>query len=124
MLTILKVQASSVIATAVDFVCSGVFYHVCGLSAAFSTPLGNVAGGVVNCLCNYHWSFAGNGARLRRVFMRYSLVWFVSMLINMAGTTWLNDYMPYLLAKCVVAIAVGLGWNYTMYKYFVYKRRK
>lgn len=124
-----KAQISAAVATAFDFMTSLVaftlLHHV-----AIGTAMGAVTGGMVNCSINYYWTFKDTERSKRSVMWRYVLVWIGSVVLNTTGTEymvkfcnlWMNTNVTLAMtAKAVVAIAVGVTWNYMMQKKFVYK---
>ena len=102
-----------------------------------ATFIGQVCGGITNCLVNYRWTFKAKEMKKRYVILRYLLVWLLSLFFNTAGTVYLTELLtkiPYtmdhtgllrknmfILPKIVVSILVGFVWNYNMHRLFVYK---
>lgn len=128
-----KAQISSLTATLVDFAVTALLFRFCGVYYVWSTFLGSVTGGVVNCVVNYKWTFNGNGQSKRRVAIRYCLVWGGSIVLNTWGTAIGARILSgksdieldsVLLSKVIVAVLVAVLWNFLMQKYFVYKKRK
>lgn len=133
-----KAQVSSLISTACDFMTTAVLFKLLE-HVVISTASGAVVGGMVNCIINYTWTFKGSKRGKKGVVWRYALVWLGSIVLNTAGTEygvklvellgnhlgngWSQNLSLVLIVKAVVAIAVGVFWNFTMQKYFVYKKK-
>ena len=123
-----KAQVSAAVATGCDFLTSYVAYTLLR-HVAIGTAMGAVTGGIVNCTINYLWTFRGTPRSKRSVVWRYILVWLGSVVLNTVGTEfavklctlWTNTSVSLAMtAKAVVAIVVGVAWNYTMQRRFVY----
>ena len=130
-----KAQVSAVIATFVDFSLTALLFMLWTDNPALCTFIGAFCGGVVNFLLNYRWTFDVSSASVRRVIIRYSLIWLGSVAINTYGTTALYWAMVHYLAfpttaltltiaKMVVAVAVAIFWNFLLQKYFVFRPSK
>ena len=128
-----KAQISSVIATLGDFLLTAALFHYCHLQEGFSTFIGSIFGGLINCFINYRWTFIGCSQRYRTVFLKYSFVWSGSILFNTWGTVfgvklaklYLSETLNlFLLVKAAIAILVAIFWNFNMQKYYVYKNKK
>jgi putative flippase GtrA len=122
MKTFLKAQLSSLIATATDFGVTILLVEVFLSNYAVSTSTGAVLGGVVNFLVNKYWSFAKGKALTKNQAIKYGLVWIGSILLNTAGSTWILSTIDgsYLIVKILVSMIVGISFNYSLQKYYVF----
>lgn len=129
----LKAQFTSVTATVIDFMLTAVLFQFAGVNHVLSTFTGSVAGGVVNCVLNYRWTFQGDRPSKKWVALKYSMVWIGSILLNTYGTAigvklfsdaGRVELSTVMSVKVVVAILVAVFWNFAMQKYFVYKKLK
>lgn len=104
-----------------------------------STAIGAFAGGVINCILNYRFTFHGNSCPWKAVMVKYALVWIGSLLLNAFGTEllyygllhwpWLETvgFKPdgyFAAARLTVSGVVSLGWNFILQRSFVYQNRK
>lgn len=128
-----KAQVSSLVSTFCDFLSTaGVFsltHHVVA-----STACGAFVGGAVNCAVNYCWTFKGTCRTKKGVVCRYIVVWLGSLALNTGGTEWGVKLVRYsglwadqnlglvMTVKAVVAVLVAVMWNFTIQKYYVYKK--
>lgn len=124
--TFSKAQLSAQLATLIDFAITIIFAELIGLWYVAATLLGAISGGVANCLINYQWVF-DNTCLLNKksVALRYSLVWCGSILFNTLGTYLLTELSGrhFILAKVVVAVIIGVFWNYRLQRFFVYNSK-
>lgn len=132
-----KAQVSSIVSTACDFTVTAVVFKIVE-HVVLSTASGAVAGGMVNCIINYLWTFKGSQRSKTGVAMRFFMVWMGSVLLNTFGTEYgvkavthvsammgngCGQSLPIVLAvKATVAIAVAVFWNFTLQKFYVYKK--
>lgn len=123
--TFLKAQITAQIATITDFVVSVTLAEGFGLWYVWSSFLGALTGGIVNCSMNYRWVFKTSGMKKRQILIRYFLVWAGSIGLNTLGTYLLTEMSSwhFIYAKTAVAIIVGILWNYLLQRNFVYKKR-
>ena len=121
--TFCKAQLSSLVATVADFSVSIVFAELLGLWYVWASAIGAITGGIVNCGVNFRWVF-DNTDKLKKptVAMKYSVVWIGSILLNTLGTYALTEWSGqyFILMKVVVAVCVGVFWNYQLQRRYVY----
>ncbi len=133
--TFLRSAASSQTASWVDLVSGFVLFAWVGLPVWLSTAIGATAGGVINCIINYKFTFHAKDCPWSAVVVKYALVWLGSLLLNTFGTEaiyhvlqnwhWLETvgFKPdgyYAAARLGVSLAVSWFWNFLLQRYFVY----
>lgn len=124
--TFCKAQCSAQMATLIDFVITVFLSELIGLWYVAATYLGAIGGGVANCVINYRWVFDNTCLLSRKsVAWRYLFVWCGSIVLNTSGTYLLTEVSGrhFILAKILVAVIIGIGWNYRLQRTFVYKPR-
>jgi putative flippase GtrA len=124
MLTLLRLQFTSIIATLADFLITVVFTEFIGLHYMVSNISGSVSGGIVNFLLNRKYVFKISGSnKLTNQVVRYILVWTGSILLNAIGVFLVTEYMnvKYIFSKIIVSIIVGISFNQYLQKQFVFK---
>lgn len=137
-LTFLKALFSSQLASLVDISVTFLLANVFGLYYVYSTAIGSVSGGVFNCVVNYEWTFRYSECSKLSVAIKYIIVWLGSIFFNTGGTYLLTELMNrapfvknmadfafdnmFMLPKIIVAVLVGIFWNYYLQKYFVFRR--
>lgn len=135
--TFLRSAVSSQASGWTDTIVSFVLFSLAGLTPWFSTALGAVAGGIVNCIINYRFTFHAEGNDWRAVATKYAMVWVGSLLLNSFGTEALYylikdwDWLEhigfkkdgyFLAARLFVALIVSWAWNFLLQRYFVYRQ--
>lgn len=122
-LKFLKAQASSLAATIVDFSTAILLTQVIGVWYISANIAGNVAGGLTNFFVNRQWVFEKEKDAVSLQAVKYILVWGGNMVLN-AGCVWLlvnYKILDYVWAKIMVAIVIGVTYNYMIQKRFVFK---
>lgn len=124
MITFLKAQGSSIIATLTDFLVTISLVTVFGMWYAEANAVGVISGGLVNFFINRDWVFNGPQRKLRSQLSRYFLVWCGNLLLNTTGVYMITQYTEwnYVTSKIIVAILVGWFYNYTLQKRYVFKK--
>lgn len=118
-----KAQASSLAATIVDFTTAILLTQVIGVWYISANIAGNLAGGLTNFFVNRQWVFEKEKDAVSLQAVKYILVWGGNMVLN-AGCVWLlvnYKILDYVWAKIMVAIVIGVTYNYMIQKRFVFK---
>lgn len=134
--TFLRSIVSSQAASWIDLGLGFALFAWVGLAPWLSTAIGAVAGGVVNCIINYRFTFHAKGVSWKAVIVKYALVWTGSILLNSGGTqavyslikdwTWLTKigFRPdgfFAAARLFVSLMVSWFWNFVLQRNFVYR---
>ena len=134
--TFLRSTVSSQTSGWTDFGVSFAMFAWAGMDPLYSAAIGAVAGGIVNCILNYKFTFQAKDCPWKAVVIKYILVWIGSLLLNSFGTEgvywvltkwhWLETigFKPdgyFSAARLFVALVVSLGWNFVMQRNFVYR---
>lgn len=116
-------QASAAIGTAVDFTLLFFLVEYLGVWYVAATAIGAIAGGATNFYMNRSWSFGATHRHWHLQALRYALTSGTSLALNVAGTYLLTDFMKvhYALSAALVSLSVGLGFNFPMHRYFVFR---
>lgn len=132
----LRSVITSQISAYTDFIVSFVFYALISLSAGLSAMIGATAGGVVNCLINYKFTFRMRESSYLAIGVKFFLVWLGSLLLNTFGTQYLTnlldnstlldsvnmvDNIRFTIARVVTSIIVSVFWNFLLQRYFVFR---
>jgi putative flippase GtrA len=120
-------QAASIVTTVVDFGTMTALVELGRDTPALATLVGALIGACLNFYLNRRFTFQTSGrSRRRSEALRYASVSGASALLNAAGeyagTVWLGA--PYLFVRLVVAVAVSVGWNFPMHRFFVFAPEK
>jgi putative flippase GtrA len=112
-------QAGAILATLLDFTIGGMLVRA-GLDPALATFLGAAVGACCNFAIARRYVFRGEGRRIGRQALRYSLVAFGSALANALLVHALGALFPFALARPIAAVIVSLAWNYPLHRSFVF----
>jgi len=120
--TFIKAQASSIISTFFDFLTTIVckeFFGVWYVAASFA---GTFIGGVTNFALGRRWVFDGRDKKVHAQLIKYLIIWGGNMLLTTFGVFIVTHYCgsSYFISKIIVAIIVGIGYNYMLQKKFVF----
>jgi putative flippase GtrA len=118
-----KAQCSSVLSTFADFALTFLFTKLIGFWYLFSSCLGTIAGGGVNFLINRFWVFKSREGNPKVQMGKYTLIWLGNLSLNSGGVYLLTDVMrvQYLISKTIVAISIGVFYNYYFQKTYVFQ---
>lgn len=134
--TYLRSIVSSQVAGWADMLIGIVLFSLAGIPAFWSTAIGALCGGIINCIINYRFTFNVPDVDWRAVIVKYALVWLGSLMLNSYGTTaihnllmsweWLRDLGftndgCYAAARLFVSLMVSWFWNFALQRYFVYR---
>ena len=136
--TLLRSGASSQICGWIDMIVSFVLFAFFDLTPWLSTALGDLVGGIFNCIINYRFTFHSEGLEWRPVIVKFMFVWVGSLLLNSFGTQfmyyliddwrWLTHTIGlgqdsiFLTARLFVSLVVSIMWNFLLQRNFVFKR--
>lgn len=124
MLTFLKAQASSMISTGVDFLVTYVLKSILGTWFFSASIIGTICGGVVNFLLGRNWVFSSRENKASQQLFKYVVVWLGSFLLNASGIYLFTEIIKFeeWISKIMVSLIVGIGYNYVLQKFFVFKK--
>ena len=118
-----RAQITAMLATAVDFIVMISLKELLGFWYLFAVIIGTLVGGLVGFLLGRNWAFISKAAKLIKQVRKYFFVMVGSFLLNVGGVVFLVESMhiQYIIAKVIVAIIVGIGFNFVLQRYFVFK---
>jgi putative flippase GtrA len=119
----LKAQAASAAATLVDFSITVILKEWLHCWYLLASILGTIGGGIVNFSMNRRWVFMARDKQMRWQAVKYMIVWIGNLVLVSGGVFLLTHYgsLGYLISKILVSLAVGIFYNYTLQKRFVFK---
>jgi putative flippase GtrA len=123
MLTFLKAQASSLIATFLDFSTAIVLVNFFDMEPFTSSIAGTILGGVANFTINRYWVFEAADDKVGGQALKYFLVWIGNLVLNAGGMYLLLEKTNwnYVISKALVSIVVGFAYNYVLQKKLVFR---
>ena len=114
---------ASFLATGVDFLVLISLTEVLNFWYLLSATIGAISGGIVGFLLGRNWAFMSKSANQSEQAFKYSFVWIGSIALNVGLLYIFVEYfeIQYILSKIMVAIIVGVGFNYLLQKNFIFK---
>lgn len=119
----LRTQLSSLGATMVDFGFTVTIVELAKCNYLMATSIGAIAGATTNFIINKYWSFKMKDNKdLKKQGVKYLLVWIGSVFLNVFGSASILKILnlPYLVSKIIASLIVGIGFNYTLQKKYVF----
>ncbi len=113
----------AITSTAVDFSVLIFLTEVLQFWYMLSAFLGALAGGITGFILGRNWVFKRNEDMLSSQAKRYLFVWISSILLNTFGLYLVVEFIgvQYIISKIIVALVVGVGFNFLMHKNFTFK---
>ncbi len=122
MITFLKANMASLVASGCDFLVTILLVEFCHMDKVIAAMIGTITGGIVNFLIGRHWVFRAGDERAVRQIWKYALVWTGNLLLNAGGVYLLATCagVHYVIAKVVTSLLVAFLYNYPLQKNFVF----
>jgi putative flippase GtrA len=120
--TFIKAQTSSIISTLIDFSVTIIFKEFFQFWYLIASIAGTFAGGATNFALGRHWVFDAKGKKMHRQIIKYIITWLGNLLLTTLGVFIVTHYigLSYIISKVIVAVFVGVGYNYMLQKKFVF----
>ena len=118
-----RAQVTALLATATDFGIMILLKEGLGLWYMFAVVIGTLAGGFVGFMLGRYWAFISTEVKSIKQAKKYLVVMAGSFILNVGGVFLMVDFFhfQYIFAKVIVAIIVGIGFNFFLQRYFVFK---
>ena len=120
----LKAQLSAFVGGMSDLAIYSFCYKIVALSAPFSNVISGSLGAVVNFVINRYWSFDNTQTSIGSQLWKFIIVVVGSITLKSIGIHYFVDVFKwhFLLSKLLVEIVVSLGFNFTLQKFWVFKK--
>lgn len=120
----LKAQLSAFVGGMTDLGIYSFCYKILSISAPVSNALSGSLGAVVNFVINRYWSFGNTKTSVGSQLWKFVIVVIGSITLKSIGIYYFVDLWKwhFILSKLIVEIVVSLGFNYTLQKYWVFKK--
>lgn len=124
MISFWRSQATSLISSSADFGLYGLLFYLLSINYVVASAFGNIAGAIVSFYMGRHWSFKSQEGHLGMQAIRYAITSLSSAGINSAGIYLLteNTSLHPTYSKIIIALLVGITFNFFMFRYFVFKK--
>ena len=124
MITFLKANIASIIASLFDYVVTIIAVSFFKTPAVFGGIIGTLCGGVMNFLIGRQWVFVGGADDGYNQGARYFLVWTGNLALNAAGMyLFTKAGTNFMIAKVATSLLVAVAYNFPLQKYYVFNMR-
>ncbi|MBT1704484.1 GtrA family protein [Chryseosolibacter indicus] len=122
-MTFLKSQAASLIASIIDLLVMILLVEVFGVWYGVASVIGNISGATTNFVIGRVWVFEATDKSSVQQAWKYALVWFGYVVISFLLLILVKDIfnVNYKYAKVLVAVVVGITYNYMLQRKFVFR---
>lgn len=122
-ITFLKANVASLVASACDFGFTVLLKEFFAVDAVVASVAGTVLGGIINFLIGRYWAFNATSKGIAGQGLRYLVTWCGSLLLNALGVYLLIHLaeIDYRIAKLITSLTVAVAYNYPMQKKYVFK---
>jgi putative flippase GtrA len=116
-------QTGAIVATAVDFLIMIGWVELGRGSPVAGVAVGAACGALTNFLLGRQWIFRATDRSAAGQALRYALVSAGSLGLNSMGEHLLLRALglPYVPTRVLVAAMVGMGWNFPLHRFFVFR---
>lgn len=118
-------QAAGFISTLVDFGITILLTNTFLIWVGYSNFAGATAGAIVNFVISSFWAFSGSKNKIINQIWKYVIVSLGSALLNTFFVVLLTEYwfqFDLLITKLTVAITIAWTYNFSLMRYFVFKK--
>ncbi len=118
-----RAQISALTATAVDFLVVISLTELFGIWYVLSNIAGTLCGAITSFSLGRYWAFVATHKQMWWQAAKYVMVAAGSMLLNTLLLYLITEYggLNYILSKIVASVFVGIGFSYTLHRWFVFK---
>lgn len=122
----LKAQLSAFLGGISDYSIMISLTQFAGLFYVYSIFISGSIGAVVNYSFNRYWTFKRTDVRKRKQLAKFVVVVVGSISLKSGGTYLLTEFLhlDYRISRLMVDAVVSLGFNFTLQKYWVFKKPK
>lgn len=116
-------QFASIVATVADFAVTIFFTEIFKIWYVFSTALGNLTGAIISFYLGRNWAFNRKNETVNWQAFRYGITSLISMGLNTSGVYLITENfgISYEISKVIMAVLIGISFNFLMFRYFVFK---
>lgn len=120
--TFIKAQFSAIASTIADFLLT-LFFTKLGIWYLLSSVIGTISGGFINFSLGRYWVFKARNHKKIIQAKRYTIIWVGNLALNTLGIYVFTELLQiyYIFSKILIAIIVGVFYNYYFQKSYVYR---
>ncbi len=119
----LKSQLTSLSSTAVDFAVLILCTELFAIYYVISKAIAACCGAVVSFTLSRKWAFRRSDKHMGPQALKYLFTSACSLGLNVIGIYLFTEYLGfhYILSNVFTAVLVAIGFNFIMYRYFVFR---
>ena len=119
-----KAQFSAFVGGMFDYAVMIFCTEVLKIYYAESIIISGLLGAMVNFSINRYWTFQNSETALKNQLLKFYLVVLGSIVLKSSGTYFITEYfvLDYKISRLIVDLFVSLGFNFTVQKYWVFKK--
>lgn len=119
-----KAQFSAFTGGMVDYVIMILGVEILGFSVRMAIIISGMIGAVVNFTINRYWTFKNDSTPVGEQLWKFIIVVLGSIFLKSQGTPLLADLtgIDYKITRLIVELIVSLGFNFTLQKFWVFKK--
>lgn len=123
-MTFLKSQVSAFFGGITDYVVMLYCVEALGIHYMTAICIGGFIGAIVNYSISRYWAFDAREEKIQTQVFKYVLVSLGSIILKSGGTFLLTEstHVDYRITRLLVDGVVALGFNYTLQKFWVFKK--
>lgn len=116
-------QVAAIVATLVDFGSFNLFCSLFAIHASASTIISTSIGASISYTLGRYWAFEATHTGHLNQMIKYAIVTVGSALLNSGGIYILIEGfdLEKNIAKVIIATCIGIPFNFTLHKYWVFK---
>jgi putative flippase GtrA len=125
-----KAQVSAMMGGVVDYLIMIFFTEVFHVHYTISIAIGGIIGAIVNFTLNKTWSFRSKNLKYKSStkvqLIKFILVVLNSIFMKSSGTYLITTFLhlDYKISRIMVDLFVSIVFNYSLQKYWVFKKSK
>ncbi len=121
--TFVRSQIVSLTATSVDFIISLLLNHFLDIYYVTATSIGSFFGAVTSFMLGRNWAFLNRHGHIRKQVIRFFIINVFSIFANTTGVFFFKENfdISFLFSRIIVAVLIGVFFNFFMNRYFVFK---
>lgn len=121
-----KAQLSAFVGGMVDYAIMILCVEVFGTLVSVAIMISGAIGAVVNFSINRFWTFKSDAAPVEDQLWKFVIVVIGSIFLKSQGTPLLAEItgISYKITRLMVELVVSLGFNFTLQKFWVFKKKR
>ena len=125
MLTFLKANIASLLASACDYLITITAVEFFSVNVVVAGILGTICGGIIHFIMGRHWVFRAGKVKVTGQAKKYVLTWIGNLLLNGTGMYVFTKLgVNYIVTKVATSLLIGWTYNYPLQRWYVFKTDK